>query len=543
MLEFLIDVLEEADRSTGSELNVIPVVVMDDLASLLPLLTEVCRHAGLPFLLAESVVDSLPWLDENLDPNDTLKEKIERLSLDSTGSGTSESLCVTVENGNLQVRIGKNGVPTNPGDRNQLGLLTTLFDRELRAHSAAVIAYDETDLSADSRERMWNFILKDLQSLGSICKTLVVLVGCVTMEYGRHCREGAGARWAFENGNIRWRQRSQTDVSRIAKTTADDDTIVLMLGAGASMSSDLPLGDELRNSALARLVPNLANQGKSFREQAGEFYRQVASDRRLMPSEAGIREEDFIKTLTLERVLREEVRGRAHEEPLPTLIQFDERQKMVLDSPGPSMSDLRELLHLRRRLVLLTVNFDQMIEHDSLVLDPGASDPLDSRPRHPGEAASVRMFVTPSDFKAFPTYYDNYRLNGGAVPLVKLHGTIDRLNTVRANLDVTLPGLNEHAANLLRHLVPGEGGSVKWLYVGCSMRDPDITAVTQTQQFAYRALEMWVSPFVDPHVEEWVARYRQPAWRSASLPETLRERTITQTADTFFRHFREMLSE
>ncbi|WP_056865206.1 hypothetical protein [Nocardioides sp. Leaf285] len=541
VLEFLVDVLNEAERGTGPELNVIPVVVQDDLPSLLPLLTEVCRYAGVPFRLAENLVDGLPWRDPDVLPDNSLRTKIERIELDPTGSGHGENLRVAVDDSILTVRIGTNGSPTNPGDRNQLGLLTALLDPEIRTHAAAVVAYDETDLSDDSKERMWDFVLKDLQTLGPACKTLIVLVGCATLDFERHCREGAGARWAFQHGNVRWRQRSQTDMSGIAKIAADDDMIVLMLGAGASMSSGLPLGDHLRNSALARLVPDLADQGRPFRDQASEFFRQTASLGRLMPSEQNIQEEDFIESLTLERVLREEVRGRAHGERLPTLVKFDEMQQKVLDSPGPSMRDLRALLQLRRRLVLLTVNFDQMIEHDAHVLAPGDDDPLDARSPGP-DAASVRMFVTSDDFAAFPAYYDEYKDHGGAVPLIKLHGTIDQPETVRANLDVTLPGLDEHAADLLRHLIPPKGGSIKWVYVGCSMRDPDITAVTQTQPFAHRALETWVSPFIDPHVEMWIAKNRQPAWRAAELPETPRERTITQTADSFFRHFRKMLT-
>lgn len=541
VLRFLIDVLDESERASSGGLSVIPVVVKDDLIPLLPVVAEVCRFAGHPFALAERAADGVHLSGHGGSVDSALRAMVEALTVDPTSSGTPEHLVVDTAASLLTVRVGANPAPTNPGDRNQLGLLTALLDPDIRNHRVAVIAYDETLMSDDSKERMWTFLLDELRSLGGNCKALLLLVGCAEFDYARHCREGAGARWAFQDGDVRWRQRWHGDRGHIARIADRDESLVLMLGAGVSMSSNLPLGNELRDGALARLVPDLADRGADFHEQAAELFQQVASSGRLMPNEEGITEEMFIERLTLERVLREEARECAAGETLPTLREFDELQKKRLDHAGKAVRDVRELLRLRQRLVLLTVNFDQLVEHGAIVLSPDDDDPYEATVPSPTDPPAVRMFVTDDDFEKFPAYYEKYRDVGGAVPYVKLHGTIERPDTVRANVDVTLPGLAESAATMLRSLVPDPGGSVDWVYVGCSMRDPDVTDITRTQEFSHRAREVWVSPLVDPHVERWVARIRQPAWEAERLKTGLRERAITQTADVFFKHLRAFL--
>lgn len=538
VLQFLVDVLDETERAGSGALSVIPVVVKDDLAPLIPVLVEVCRFAGYPILVAEGVADGLDISGRSGSLDSTLKGMVEAIAVDPTSSGRPVNLVVDTTDDVLTVRVGTNPAPTNPGDRNQLGLLTALLDPDIRRHQTAVLVYDETLMSDDSKERLWTFLLDDLTALGGNIRSLLVFVGCATFDYSRHCREGKAARWAFQDGDVRWRQRWQSDLGAIARVAASTEPLVLMLGAGVSMSSDLPLGNDLRDEALARLVPDLANLGAEFKEQAAELFQQTASKHRLMPSELGITEDEFIAGLTLERVLREEARRCARGETLPTLVAFHERQLLRLDHPGPAVQDLRELLRMRERLVLLTVNFDQLVEHGAIVLGPSEVDPYLHKTCGPSDPPAVRLFVTHDDFAKFPDYYEKYKVDGGAVPYVKLHGSSERPDTVRANVDVTLPGLGEEAARMLRSLIPSPGGSTDWVYVGCSMRDPDVTDITRTQEFSHRSLEQWVSPLVDPHVEQWVAAIRQPAWRSASLPESLRERTITQTADSFFKHLR-----
>jgi hypothetical protein len=538
VLEFLTDVLKEAERAGRVGMDVVPVVV-DDLAQLRPLLGEVFRWAGLPFLIAEQSADGRALRGRSSPPDPVLRRLVEAFRLDPDGTGVPRNLTVTTDNDTLKVRVGSDETPTNPGDRNQLGLLTALLDPFLRGHRLAVIAYDETGMAADAKERVWSLLLDDVPHSGDgLPRTLLVIVSAAELDYARHCRAGSGVRWALLRGAVWWRRRAQSDTSDVARLAAGNGPLVLMLGAGASLSSPGMLtGDQLRDKALARQVPDLAAQGASVEVQARELFRRLGPDRRLMPRDergpADTHEDEFVRNLTLERVLREEVHPLSENAVPPTLKEFGDIQRGALASPGLAVRQLRRMLTLRGRLVLLTVNFDQLIEDGSMVLGPNDLDPYETSPPGPRDAPAVRLFVTEDDFEKFPGYYDRYSQDGGAVPLVKLHGTVDRPETVRANVDVILPGLGENAAALLRYLLAPVGHSTSWTYVGCSMRDPDINGVMGTREFALRTFEQWVAPMADPHVVAYVTEVREPAWRAESRPADLRERIITQTADTF----------
>lgn len=477
LLQFLIDVLDEARHAPAAEANVIPVVVVDDLATMLPMITEVCRYAGHPIRVAEQLAEGLPIATRST-INPALRSAVEDISVDPTASGTPVHLSVVSDKGLLRVRVGSiANAPTNPGDRNQLGLLTALLDPSLSEASLAVLVFDETEIAEDTRMRLWTLLMDTLPAAGAMTSTLLVLIGTARIDYARHCRKGAGIRWAFSGGAIWRRQRWQSDSTQVARIAADAEPLIFMLGAGLSVSSDLPTGNQLRDVALARQVPDLAADGRGYEEQAREFFRQVVENRRLMAQEEGWSEAEFVKNLTLERVLREE----AHlytEGTLPTLQDFADRQRAAIAKPGPAIRDLRRLLHLRNRLVLMTVNFDQLIEDGARVLGPTDPDPYAEHPASPGDPPAVRLFVDDADLEAFVKFYPGYRDHGGPVPLLKLHGTIDRPHTVRANVDVTLPGLSEAASAALRSLVPPPGSNTNWTYVGCSMRDPDITVLS-----------------------------------------------------------------
>jgi hypothetical protein len=543
VLEFLAEVLHEAERASprAGGVDVIPVIV-DDFARLRPLVAEVFRSAGLPFLIADQFADGLDLRGRGTPPDPALRRLVEAIELDPEGTGTPRRLVVAADDDTLTVRVGTDGPPMNPGDRNQIGLLSALLDPSMRGHRLAALAYDETAMAADAADRVWNLLLDDVpRAPGGLPRTLLVVVSAPELDYDRHCRAGAGARWALLRGAVWWRRRAQSDETSVAVLADGDDPLVVVLGAGASLSSPGMLsGDQLRNKALARQVPDLATRGESVDAQARELFRRLGQDRRLMQADLrgdpSTHEDEFVRTLTLERVLREEVHTLAPGEVSRTLAEFDEIQRGAMADPGAAVVQVRRLLTLRARLVLLTVNFDQLVDDGAVVLSPTDLDPYDTAPPGPADPPTVRLFVTEEDFEAFPAYYSKYCRDGGAVPLVKLHGTVDRPETVRANVDVILPGLGENAAELLRSLLgrAGPGGTAtKWTYVGCSMRDPDINAVIATRSFAVGTFERWVAPMADPHVEAFARQVRSPAWKEAGLPTELVERIITQTADTF----------
>ena len=83
---------------------------------------------------------------------------------------------------------------------------------------------------------------------------------------------------------------------------------------------------------------------------------------------------------------------------------------------------LVELLEMRKRLVLVTVNFDSILEIKA------------------GDA--VRPFIEESELAQVPDYLRTYRNDGGPVPLIKLHGDINKPQSIVVNIEETAGGLS-----------------------------------------------------------------------------------------------------
>ncbi len=182
----------------------------------------------------------------------------------------------------------------------------------------------------------------------------------------------------------------------------------------------------------------------------------------------------YAGSLTLERVLREE-RIEYLPSEMPTLQHFVGINERALLGPGSGVELLRTILvtpPAPGRLIVLTVNFDTLLD------DP---------------AGGARVFTTDEQFAEFPEYLDEYVAHGGATPLLKLHGTIEIPNSIVANVEDTMPGLEPNRTAALGALMAK--GRANLIYVGYSMRDLDLSPYLGQQVFGQFAEEMWVSPF------------------------------------------------
>ena len=66
----------------------------------------------------------------------------------------------------------------------------------------------------------------------------------------------------------------------------------------------------------------------------------------------------------------------------------------------------------------------------------------------------------------------------------------------------------------------------RWIYIGYSMRDPDVTAVLGSDEFQEGLTEHWVGPLPTPTAREFAATRRQTRF-------DFMERSITQSSDSF----------
>ena len=218
--------------------------------------------------------------------------------------------------------------------------------------------------------------------------------------------------------------------------------------------------------------------------------------------------DEFHSRLTLERVLREEI-WRSGAADSPTLRRFEEMNAIALRNRGPAVSGLHTVLRLIPRTVVITVNFDTLVEV---------------------EGGDVYTMVTEQEFSHGRDYLRTYLGEPDKpVPFLKLHGSIGSRETIIATVDQTALGLSTEKADCVRAILE-TNNKVPWVYVGYSMRDPDLWGILESRLVADRADEYWVGPFEDPNALAWSGLHRQ----FGQDGRTFWQRCITLTADRFF---------
>ncbi len=183
---------------------------------------------------------------------------------------------------------------------------------------------------------------------------------------------------------------------------------------------------------------------------------------------------------------------------------------------GACVTSLAQLTRLQRRIVLVTVNFDQVLEHDAGDL--------------------VRPFITKSEFGKLGGYLKKYAKDGGPVPYIKLHGDVGNVDSIVATIDETEAGLapeRVQAIRTLRRFRPKAPDIHAWIYVGYSMRDVDLNEVFGSSEFATDLVEYWVNPLSDPAISDFIKARRETTWSRKYAQYTVDERTITRPAKSF----------
>ncbi len=364
--------------------------------------------------------------------------------------------------------------------------------------------------------------------------TLILFIGDPDLDFSLHCAGNPSLRARIDASGYEQRRtyasnsESIRELSRLSKD--DASLVVLFLGAGASVVEGLPTGNGLRNKALAKQVQLPVVDESNFVEAASEFYGQLKTGDRLRAGEEAAGKAAFVANLTLERVLLEE-QSQEHRLDCATLRGFaDEHEAMgkalgeARDAGKFENDSLTKLLNLRRRLVVVTVNFDQVLEIKA--------------------KGVVESYVSESELARLPEDLRNYRKDGGPIPLIKLHGDIGQRESLVANIEETAGGLTAARLRALEELlnIVGEQPVHPWWFVGYSMRDLDLLAHWQSANFADVMVEHWVAPFVDRSVAKFIREFRQPRWDRQSYGYTLNNRVVTLTATDFYNLLWEQVS-
>ncbi|WP_131812360.1 SIR2 family protein [Mycolicibacterium fortuitum] len=381
-----------------------------------------------------------------------------------------------------------------------------------------VVAADMSSADAVRRELLWKMLTVDPVDLAlRKPSTTIVPIVRARLQADLDYRRQPSPRYI-----VRWDRvllRSET-IRRhaIHQIVHDDRPLVLFLGAGASASSGIPLGNTYRDRALAEFLGDHRHS-----EHAAAFFDFIHERNRFLPGETRSREQ-FVRQLTLERVLRETFselgyRPRTASPVIQELVDDCQRALQYLRPGRKAIHQLAE--HMRGRLIVMTVNFDRLIEADM--------------------AAPNTVLYRPQDFTDNLETIAKYVAGHPdlPVPILKLHGSIDDPESLIATIDTTSAGLGGSVRRMLNAILDTAGHSLRWIWIGCSMRDQDVN-----QWLGGLALEAlddwWVDPLPGQSLDDFIATTRAPRW--TPLNRTLDDRLIIDSADGFLSELAEAVA-
>lgn len=433
----------------------------------------------------------------------------------------------------LQIADGRAVITGNPFDsvnaaqRAVREVAAAMCDFRLRDSDLSALVYAEESMDEESVALVWRTLTDMLAHLETASgpSTLCIVAGDSTATPDVNCSGPNSVRYRVDDQlSVRHSYvNSLYPISDVGRHTAQDlPLLVLFLGAGASVADGLPTGDRLRDRALESLTRKNVDK-TTFAEVARAWYAELESRGDLLDFERGPGAQDvFVEGLTLERVLEHEqqIEGRPFTTTLRTFAgEHSKRyEELVTQRITGGLADdpVSRLCARRSRVVIATVNFDQFIE-------ARAGD-------------DVAVFTTPEELEAFPGALADYKVNGGKVPLLKLHGSIEAPETLVATIRETTSGLNVQRQTAIQSLVSETASeeSTSWWYVGYSMRDKDLENIWKGADFQ-RMNEHWVDPYLNPYVAGFIQTYRRPNWirEAFSSQWTARDRLVSLTANDF----------
>lgn len=423
----------------------------------------------------------------------------------------------------------------NAAQRAVREVAAAMCDARLRDADLAALIYAEESMSQEVLALVWRTVTSMLDKIPTDAAptTLCVVAGDSQASPDVNCSGQNSLRFSVDD-QLSERHAYETELKVIAdmgRHERDDmPLVVLFLGAGSSVADGLPTGDKLRDQALKRLTGKDVDRN-TFREVAGEWYGELEAGGHLLPFETGAGAQDrFIEALTLERVIEQEqrVEGRTFTTTLRAFAtRHNERFEELegLRRGGKLAKDpIVRLCSRRERLVIVTVNFDRFVE-------ARAGD-------------DVEVFAEPEELGTFPDALSRYIEKGGRVPLLKLHGTIDKPDTLVATIGETNSGLNIQRQAAIQALVDrmSEAPLKPWWYVGYSMRDQDLLNIWTKPELSTMN-EHWVDPYLNPHVFNFVGKHRLQNWGLVqySAKWTAANRLVSLTASDFLTELAEVI--
>jgi hypothetical protein len=500
-------VIRDHEKSSTGTVTVIPVIV-DDLTLAMPVLDAIRQLTGATWLDSADLDSSVPAT------KDLRRMGNIRAGLDIAGLASGSRRVQFSEDpaGTIEPHfVPPFGSIPSPGEKTALGLLRAVAHQDLDHAEIGILLYREAVLDLPTRGALWRAAVEWFVDVPHPrLRTLIVVVeGPINVS--THCRTGVGFRYALEDSRL-LRRRGRDDLRATAQLIARHTSpFVVFLGAGFSASSRLPLGNALRDSTIKRLLGIQHSESLTSQVLALRFHAWISDRPNLMSrSESELSQAEYAERLTLEQVVRAEV-GFTGEES-KTLIEFQQHHDRIVSKPGAAVLDLAKILESGSgRIILTSVNFDQLVERNT--------------------SAAIRIFASDDEFAGAEEFISRYLAGDETdIPYLKLHGSIERVETCVMNTEQTEQGVGDLKLRALQGLL--REPPRLWVYVGASMRDLDLVPVLGDESFTRGVDERWVAPYLVETVADFAKR-RQGHWEKTKFP-TIQDRLVTETADAFF---------
>lgn len=500
-------------QESGGHVTVLPVVV-EDLRAVLPALVALSEMMeGHLFDMDEP--ESWPSPTAFDQPLDGVIDPVRRTAVETILNTLPEGNLQLYETdeGQLDIGVGPKGLGdlSSGGERTLARIIRAVLHPQIDIYPFVTIVYSAESLDLHARKAAWHLMVQQLDGVPSMAARTLLVVVQDDIDVDLHCTRRLGLRFAVRNSRLLWRQGADDLRATAGEIAEKEGPLIFFLGAGFSVSSRMPLGDDVRDGAIRNLLKIGDSESLTSRALANKFHEWLSSKPGwIYEAERTLSRDQFVEQLTLERVVDAEHR---HFGSLPTLVSFQTSHEERVLLPGSAVGSLLRIMENgESRVIIVQVNFDELVERNAV--------------------APIRTFVNDADFGAAPDYIRSY-LSGqeSAVPILKLHGTISEPSSCVVSLDQASAGIGNRKLNALRALLGNEDQRHLWLYVGASLRDRDLLPVLSSEEFAHGLDERWVLPFLVESVWRFGA-LRTKAW-SGSGRERIEDRVITFSADTF----------
>lgn len=502
------------ERSAPGAITVVPVIV-DDLQTARPILRALSE------LLEGQLFDTGDSTQSELHgPVPGTSDPVRRAAVEAAlVVPTGRRVVVTdLPDGLVEAVLENPSIAADPsaGELTLLALARAATHQDLDHHQFAIIAYEEGPIDLPFRRAVWQLTMAHFSAMGSSSLKTLVVVAESAIDIELHCQTDHGFKFAIEGERLLRRQRRDNLTAVTARIARHPHPFVIFLGAGFAASSRLPLGDSVRDGAIRRLLGVPEEESPTSVELASRFHGWLSEKPGwLSESEIEMPEDQFIRQLTLERVITAEKRIYTD---LPTLQEFREHHDDVIEAPGSAVLDLMRVLEIAAgRVIIVEVNFDLLVETHTDV--------------------PLNVYASEDEFNGAADYVAQYLAGDEqAIPVLKLHGTISAVETCVVSQEQTEQGVGAGKLGALRRLITPNDEPRLWIYVGVSMRDRDVVRVLEGEDFARGLDEIWVSPFLVSTVADFGGK-RVPHWKDKPL-RSIQDRLVTETADAFFANLR-----